>query len=116
MPAQEKTHFLGLNAWQGNEYVKRADFVDDNITIDNFARLIAFSDLTMLALLRNLRYFYEKAGDVYTEIVGASKENVFAKRVSTKNGNGWTINVQVNDLNKTFRLNKIGNNWESEVV
>ena len=32
MPAQEKTHFLGLNAWQGNEYVKRADFVEDNIT------------------------------------------------------------------------------------
>ena len=70
----------------------------------------------MLALLRNLRYFYKKAGDVYTEIVGASKENVFAKRVSTKNGNGWTINVQMNDLNKTFRLNKIGNNWESEVI
>lgn len=34
MPSQEKTQHLSLNQWQGNEYVKRQDFVDDNQNID----------------------------------------------------------------------------------
>lgn len=34
MPSVQKTPNLGLNKWQGNEYAKRADFVDDNQKID----------------------------------------------------------------------------------
>lgn len=34
MPSQEKTQNIGLNQWQGNEYVKRQDFVEDNLKID----------------------------------------------------------------------------------
>ncbi len=34
MPSQEKTQSLGLNQWMGNEYVKRQDFVEDNMKID----------------------------------------------------------------------------------
>lgn len=34
MPSVQKTPNLGLNKWQGNEYAKRADFVDDNEKID----------------------------------------------------------------------------------
>ncbi|SCY92907.1 hypothetical protein [Alkaliphilus peptidifermentans] len=34
MPSQEKTHNIGLNQWQGNEYIKRQDFVEDNFKID----------------------------------------------------------------------------------
>ena len=34
MPSENKTHNIGLNQWQGNEYPKRQDFVDDNIKID----------------------------------------------------------------------------------
>lgn len=34
MPSENKTPNYGLNQWQGNEYVKREDFVDDNAKID----------------------------------------------------------------------------------
>lgn len=34
MPSENKTPNYGLNQWQGNEYVKRQDFVDDNLKID----------------------------------------------------------------------------------
>ena len=34
MPSENKTPNYGLNQWQGNEYPKRQDFVDDNATID----------------------------------------------------------------------------------
>ncbi len=40
MPSANKTPNLGLNEWQGNEYVKRLDFVEDNQAIDE-----AFGDL-----------------------------------------------------------------------
>lgn len=40
MPSQEKTKHLGLNQWQGNEYVKRQDFVDDNQIIDSAVETI----------------------------------------------------------------------------
>lgn len=35
MPSSNKTPNLQLNQWEGNEYVKRQDFVDDNKKIDN---------------------------------------------------------------------------------
>jgi hypothetical protein len=34
MPSENKTPNIGLNQWQGNEYPKRQDFVDDNLLID----------------------------------------------------------------------------------
>lgn len=34
MPSANKTEHYGLNQWQGNEYPKRQDFVDDNAIID----------------------------------------------------------------------------------
>lgn len=34
MPSENKTPHYGLNQWQGNEYPKRVDFVEDNIKID----------------------------------------------------------------------------------
>lgn len=34
MPSENKTPNYGLNQWSGNEYVKRQDFVDDNLSID----------------------------------------------------------------------------------
>lgn len=34
MPSENKTPNLGLNQWQGNEYAKRVDFVEDNQKID----------------------------------------------------------------------------------
>lgn len=34
MSSENKTPNLGLNQWQGNEYAKRLDFVDDNLIID----------------------------------------------------------------------------------
>ena len=34
MPSANKTPNYGLNQWQGNEYPKRQDFVDDNSAID----------------------------------------------------------------------------------
>lgn len=34
MPSATKTANYGLNQWQGNEYPKRQDFVDDNAAID----------------------------------------------------------------------------------
>lgn len=34
MPSQNKTPYLSLNQWEGNEYPKRIDFVDDNLKID----------------------------------------------------------------------------------
>ena len=40
MPSKNKTENLQLNAWEGNEYVKRIDFVEDNTKIDK-----AYADL-----------------------------------------------------------------------
>jgi len=34
MPSENKTPNIGLNQWQGNENVKRQDFVEDNLIID----------------------------------------------------------------------------------
>lgn len=34
MPSANKTPNIGLNNWEGNEYVKRQDFIDDNLIID----------------------------------------------------------------------------------
>lgn len=34
MPSENKTSNIGLNQWQGNEYPKRQDFLDDNEIID----------------------------------------------------------------------------------
>lgn len=34
MPSANKTPNYGLNQWQGNEYPKRQDFVDDNAAVD----------------------------------------------------------------------------------
>ena len=34
MPSANKTPNIGLNQWQGNEYPKRQDFVDDNAAVD----------------------------------------------------------------------------------
>lgn len=34
MPSENKTPNIGLNQWEGNEYIKRQDFVDDNALID----------------------------------------------------------------------------------
>ncbi|QEY34607.1 hypothetical protein FL966_05815 [Caproiciproducens galactitolivorans] len=34
MPSANKTPNYGLNQWQGNEYPKRTDFVEDNAIID----------------------------------------------------------------------------------
>ncbi len=40
MPSQEKTQNLGLNQWKSNEYVKRQDFVEDNMKIDEAFRVL----------------------------------------------------------------------------
>lgn len=34
MSSENKTQNIGLNKWQGNEYAKREDFVNDNLIID----------------------------------------------------------------------------------
>lgn len=35
MPSANKTPIVGLNQWQGNEYVKRQDLVEDNLNTEN---------------------------------------------------------------------------------
>lgn len=40
MPAENKTPHIGLNQWQGNEYLKRQDFVDDNLKIDTAIKTV----------------------------------------------------------------------------
>lgn len=45
MPAQNKTS-LGLNQWEGNEYPKRIDFVEDNKIIDGeLAKRVKYTDV-----------------------------------------------------------------------
>ncbi len=34
MPSKNKTPNIGLNQWQGNEFAKREDFINDNLIID----------------------------------------------------------------------------------
>lgn len=41
MPSQNKTEHLGLNQWDGNEYPKRVDFVDDNLKIDTAVKSLS---------------------------------------------------------------------------
>ncbi|QZY55103.1 hypothetical protein [Crassaminicella profunda] len=38
MPSKNKTEYLGLNQWEGNEYPKRTDFVEDHVKIDNVVK------------------------------------------------------------------------------
>lgn len=38
--SENKTPFAGLNQWEGNEYPKRVDFVDDNEKIDTALRIL----------------------------------------------------------------------------
>lgn len=43
MPSEIKTPNIGLNNWQGNEYPKRQDFVNDNLILDEKIGLLSDS-------------------------------------------------------------------------
>ncbi|MDU7245375.1 MAG: hypothetical protein E7K64_00745 [Clostridia bacterium] len=112
MPALEKTPFLGLNRWKGNEYVKREDFINDNDSVDECVMFLSFCDMTIVSGLKNMSYFYDKAGDTHTEIVGKSKETPFMKRTSTKTETGWTIKLVANGMNAQLEYQKTSTGWE----
>lgn len=64
MPSENKTLNLGLNLWEGNEYVKRQDFVEDNYKIDQ-----GFENLkNKIGSLENL------ATEEKSDLVGAINE------------------------------------------
>lgn len=116
MPAEEKTPLLGLNRWKGNEYVKCADFVSDNDAIDEVINYFAFADLSIMALYKNMKYFYEKTGNVHTEIIGLSKDDdYYMKRVSVKTETGWLIKLDNKRFNKSLSYKKLLNGWEVSV-
>lgn len=79
MPSKNKTTNLGLNQWQGNEYVKRQDFVDDNELIDEaFGKLseeIKNIDLSSTKVIRpNKKNVEESLSANETSILELSKQ------------------------------------------
>lgn len=112
MPALEKTPFMRLNRWKGNEYVNREDFINDNDSVDECVMFLSFCDMTLAATIKGMSYFYDKAGDTHTEIVGNSKENPFMERISTKTETGWTIELVANGVTVRLKYKKTSTGWE----
>ena len=55
MPSENKTPNIGLNQWQGNEYPKRQDFVDDNLLIDTKIKEIADGAVATIGDIQDLQ-------------------------------------------------------------
>lgn len=92
MPASEKT-FIGLNKWKGNEYPKRADFVEDNeVTTDAITTFDWLTDRPGVAYEAEPQDngSYDKWLETLTK--GGS---VIAKRTSTESREGWTVEVEL---------------------
>lgn len=86
MPAKNKTKHLELNAWQGNEYVKREDFVSDNVKID------ALADFAHFASINNVEHSERDLGGGFSEytaiIKDKSTQEEIGRKVTTESMNG----------------------------
>ena len=88
MPSENKTPNIGLNQWQGNEYPKRQDFVDDNLLIDtkikeNADNIKALDQSVNTHLAENVQQFatkMDKSGGVFTGIVTAQSNTSYTVR------------------------------------
>lgn len=86
MPSVQKTPNLGLNKWQGNEYAKRADFVDDNEKIDKAVGNLASA----------INDFSKKSKIVVTEDPGIERqEGCFYFFITDKQSQNIVDNLKV---------------------
>lgn len=61
MPSNNKTPYLGLNKWLGNEFPKRQDFIEDNEKIDTALKTIESNRNDIISQLN------EKASKIYVD-------------------------------------------------
>ena len=82
MPSENKTPHYGLNQWQGNEYAKRQDFVDDNAAIDTaiFNTGTHTATHTRTGTTNNL------------DIPDGAKNLTFLATATIADGDSWTVN------------------------
>lgn len=115
MPALKKTGFARLNAWVGNEYPKRQDFVDDNVAIDDELKTLATMDLSLYATQISASYSATKdqATGKWTEKVTKDGSDLVTK-VSTPTADGWNIvtTLDTATLTVTYKKDAQGN-WSA---
>lgn len=99
MPSENKTPNLGLSQWQGNEYIKRQDFVEDNQKIDT-----AFGNLEALTT--------EEKSDLVSavnEVDDAIKTHRVASMLQISNINNAFMTHQAESSKK--HVHSSGSNW-----
>lgn len=94
MPSVNKTPTIGLNKWEGHEYFKRQDFVDDNVIIDNKIKEIIdkIGDLNNLSTT-NKTNLVEALNELKSSL---SKIDLSASKVTIEDINNLftTLNVE----------------------
>jgi hypothetical protein len=81
MPSENKTPNIGLNQWQGNEYPKRQDFVDDNLLIDTKIKEIADGAVATIGDIQDLQ---QQISDLQA-FVGYTDDDIMGVEVDFKN-------------------------------
>lgn len=92
MPSANKTPNYGLNQWQGNEYPKRQDFVEDNAAIDAAIKARASETSGLAGTGRT------------TETVKANADAIAAHKADKSNPHGVTAS-QVGAVPTTRKIN-----------
>ncbi|TCO78008.1 hypothetical protein [Marinisporobacter balticus] len=113
MPSKNKTEYLGLNQWQGNEYPKRQDFVEDNEKIDGVIKCLAEGTVLNENLETGNKAYVGAINEVNRKVVSHLAETV-KKAGDVMSGNldvpsltvnNWTIEKSIN-FNFTDQANQ----------
>ena len=93
MPARKKTNLIKLNLWEGQEYPKRLDFVEDNQATEG-----AIATFDWLQDQPGVEYDAKSTGtgeyDAWEETLTMDSKQI-AKRESTENAKGWVVVVNI---------------------
>lgn len=101
------TELLQINQWTGNEYPKRADFVEDNKKIDDFAKFqnIPVEDITFSANVYNCINTKYTPADYYNGMT--------LKLIGIPSDSTGSIKINYNNLGEKPLLKKVGGNTVS---
>ncbi len=101
MPSENKTPNLSLNQWEGNEYVKRQDFVDDNLIIDAAVKAAQDkADAAVNNIAKGTSIFAGNGNEVtIPHGLGAVPTSVFAVPISDPEGYLGEVWIRANATN-----------------
>lgn len=108
MPSEIKTENLGLNKWEGNEYPKRTDFVNDNEIIDEtigkLESLKTENKSNLVAAVNEVREQNENFAEERGYIITKSYNSIDRKTINENGKYKMTLCVNMPIDNAEFAL------------